>query len=304
MMQENQQRPVLVLGEVLLDVFPDHRRMGGAPFNVAFHLHQLGIPVHFVSRIGQDGSGDEVLEFCRRFDFPVDGIQRDPAKPTGEVRVVTGQKGEHRFDILPERAYDYLSAEPVLDRVTALPPKLIYLGTLAQRHPESAYAIRTIVENFKGHGFVVVDLNLRAPFYDRDVLEFSLRAADALKINDHELGELTLLLKLDEAEDEAVRQLMERFAIKKVALTLGEEGCVLYESGGGSPLDQPAVEACPFVDAVGAGDAFCALWMEGLYSGRESRATLEKAARFAGAVCGLQGALPGDSDFYQAFRDV
>ena len=95
--------PVLVIGEVLFDQFTDHRRLGGAPFNLAFHLHQMGIPVKFISRVGDDNAGREILEFADQHGFPTEGIQIDPDHPTGEVRVTLDASGIPEFEILPGR---------------------------------------------------------------------------------------------------------------------------------------------------------------------------------------------------------
>ncbi len=302
-MEESLKRaPVLILGEVLFDVFPQYRRIGGAPFNVACHLHHLGIPVHFVSRVGNDDPGREVLEFARRIGLPVAGIQVDPAKPTGEVRVIMQEDGGHRFDILHDRAYDYLDADPVLEWMKDNAPSYVYFGTLALRNPVTAESIRTLIAALEGNSRVVVDLNLRPPFYNRDGILFTLESADVLKVNDQELLELKSMFALKGTASHWVKTLMERFSLHSVAVTRGAKGSLLYDSDREEPLRCSPVPPPVFVNEVGAGDGFCALWLYGMIQNWAPRTLLERASLFAGSVCGLDGALTESPEFYRAFR--
>ena len=99
---------IIVLGEVLFDVFPQNRRLGGAPFNFAFHLHSLGLPVAFISRVGEDERGKEILTFAKNKKFPTRGIQIDHSRSTGMVKVTLTSKGVPEYEIIKEPAWDYI----------------------------------------------------------------------------------------------------------------------------------------------------------------------------------------------------
>ncbi|MFO7497130.1 MAG: PfkB family carbohydrate kinase [Desulfobacterales bacterium] len=122
---------VLVIGEVLFDVFPQYRRIGGAPFNFAYHLHHLGLPVRFVSRIGADAPGREVLAFFESCGLDAGDLQLDPTHATGQVQVSLDNDAVPTFDIRPNMAYDHIDVDRNLEKLLAAPPRLIYFGTLA-----------------------------------------------------------------------------------------------------------------------------------------------------------------------------
>ena len=123
----------IVIGEILFDIFPGYRRLGGAPFNVAFHLKHFGLPVRFISRVGSDPEGEEIREFVARKGFKLDDLQVDSEHPTGKVQVALDDKGVPQFDIVADAAYDHL--EPDLTIFSATPDSIdmIYYGTLIQR---------------------------------------------------------------------------------------------------------------------------------------------------------------------------
>ena len=186
--------PVIVFGEVLFDIFPEERHLGGAPFNFALHLHRLGIPIIFVSRIGKDNLGKEILSFAQKNKFPALGIQSDSEKPTGEVVISPNAFGGPRFEILADRAYDFIAPDPLLDSLKDL--SWVYFGSLAQRNFVSRQTIQKFIKDRKGKGKVVLDLNLRPPFYNYSIVESSLVHCDLLKVNGQELDELKNLLGL------------------------------------------------------------------------------------------------------------
>ena len=123
---------VIVLGEILIDVFPDDRRIGGAPFNFAFHLKQMGVPVRFITRVGDDADGRQILARLRSAGFETADVQIDPHHPSGTVRVALDDDGVPRFTICEDVAYDHLdlTAAPTADRHA---PRMIYFGSLVQR---------------------------------------------------------------------------------------------------------------------------------------------------------------------------
>jgi fructokinase len=123
---------ILALGEILFDVFPDYRRLGGAPFNFAFHLKQLGFPVRFVSRVGKDRNGKEIRAAVKAHGFSPADLQIDSRYATGTVAVSLNDTGVPTFDILPNVAYDYIDFTPAVGSLLE-DCTLIYFGTLIQR---------------------------------------------------------------------------------------------------------------------------------------------------------------------------
>jgi len=293
---------ILVIGEVLYDIFPDKKMLGGASFNFAFHLHGLGLPVIFISRIGDDDGGREFFEFVRRFEFPVDGIQVDPDRLTGEVSVLLDENGDAEFDIVEERAFDFIEYNNFSDSLMSKNIPLIYIGTMSQRSSTSSKTIRMLLENLSADSMVITDLNLRPPYYDKDIVEFSLNNCDVLKVSSQELIDLHQLTGFQGTHQQMSMYLRENYEIGTLCITKGEKGSELYEAGNFEPyvIEAPKVESLK--DTVGAGDAFTAMLTAGLLRGWDKQEILEKASKFSARVCELSGALPSDPEFYQPFK--
>jgi fructokinase len=293
-----QQGRVLLFGEVLADIFPDHEVLGGAPFNVARHLKALGRNPVLLSRVGSDELGRKVLDAMLRYGMETAGVQLDKIHSTGQVKVHL-ENGGHRFEILPRQAYDFI--HPAVTRMVRLPlsPALVYFGTLAQRNDVSRRALSTLLRSTKMAKFL--DINLRAPWFDKQTLNFSLHQADIVKLNNEELAVLADMFSLagDNPQDQ-VRQLIDRFGLDLVVVTCGAEGAwqidragKLIEAGGSQP---PAV-----ADTVGAGDGFAAVYILGALRRWKPLTTLQRANQFAAAICGIRGAIPEQADFYEPF---
>jgi len=294
--------PVLVIGEVLFDVFPDQRRLGGAPFNFAWHLHHLGVKVNFISRVGDDDSGAEILDFARQAGFPTEGIQVDPDHPTGEVRVTMEEGGGHRFEILPERAYDFLEPGSWLQTYKRNAPAYVYFGSLIQRGPVASATVQEVVRWFRTRSTFVIDLNLRAPFYNREVVERTLNTADLLKLNDEELIEVSRLFDWKGGLEKLAAQLLAHFRVGNLCLTRGDRGSLWFAAGQPQPWRCSGFGTEEFVDSVGAGDAFAAMMALGFLVDWPRLSVLERASAFAARVCSIPGALPSDPEFYQPYR--
>jgi len=291
---------VLLFGEVLADIFPSHRVLGGAPFNVARHLKAFGRNPVLLSRIGDDEIGREILATMARNGMTVSGIQLDNHHPTGRVKVHFDQNG-HRFEILPCQAYDFI--HPAVARMIRLPlnPALVYFGTLAQRHEVSARALKTLLRSTRAPKFL--DINLRAPWFDEKILRSSLKYADIVKLNSEELALLAQMLSLPSGEPQhQADALMQQFDLQQVVVTCGADGAwqmnqngKVFEVGNSHP-------GISVVDTVGAGDGFAAVYILGALRNWSMATTLVRANDFAAAICGIRGAIPNHDDFYQPFR--
>lgn len=293
---------IVVIGEILIDIFPDYQRIGGAPFNFAFHLKRLGHPVRFISRVGDDQHGRRITALLETHGFAIDDIQIDGRHPTGTVRVTLDGEGVPTFDILTDVAYDYLDLGP--DRVSGTETAaMTYFGTLLQRSDGGRRRVQRFLARQDGGGVRFCDINMRPPHVDRQVVTDSLRQADLLKLNEAELDEIRSLFEAPSETQPALDWLMRTFSIDIVALTRGPLGSTLAHAEG--IVDHPAVTGQPVVDTVGAGDAYAAILAAGLLQGIDWATTIRQASRFAGRICGIPGAVPEDETFYDdvdAFR--
>ncbi len=278
---------VLCVGEVLWDSLPEGLFLGGAPFNVACHLRAAGTQVAMVSRVGNDRLGDEVLRRAVRYGVGVDLIQVDPALPTGFVRVNVDETGNPGFEILEPSAWDAIEpTDALLARAAAA--RAIVFGTLAQRAELSRRTIRCLWDT---QALMVYDVNLRAPYDDKEIVRHSLLRADVVKLSEGESEMIADWFGLRGTPQERVGALAERFACPIVCVTRGRKGAVLLHDGRWTEHEGFTVEVR---DTVGAGDAFLAVLLAGLLSGSSDDALLQHA-NLAGAYVATQfGALPSD----------
>jgi fructokinase len=286
--RRDHKRPV-IFGEVLFDHFPDGSVvLGGAPFNVAWHLNAFGQNPLFISRVGDDPLGRRIRGSMLQWDMDTAGLQLDSAHPTGTVEV-TLEGGEPHYDIVDERAYDFVDAE-------AFPPLpddgLIYHGSLALRAEQGRAAFEQLAERARLPRFL--DVNLRPPWWRAGAVLELVRQATWLKLNESELA----LLDPD-GEAGTVDGFRRKYELQSLILTRGAEGASLLS-------DETLLTVVPepegrVVDTVGAGDAFTSVVLMGLLNGWSGQTTLDRAQMFAGAIVGQRGATVQDKAFYGHF---
>jgi fructokinase len=292
---------VLLFGEALIDELPRGRVPGGAPLNVACHLRALGASPFLVTRIGRDEDGRHLLGLLRRRGLDERGVQRDAERPTGRVAVRETGEGPS-FEIPARQAFDFVDPDAALTATKGLSPRVVYFGTLAQRQAPSRTALEALLKARPGTRFF--DVNLRAPWFDRDVVVTSLRLADVAKMNEMESAEIASLLEMAPSGRGFRGALATRFGLSEVVVTRGAEGAV-YRSGDGSEISIPPPRRAPrIVDTVGAGDAFSATMILGFLRGWAPEVTVRRADAFARAVCRLRGALPRRLSFYGKFLEA
>lgn len=280
---------ILCVGEVLWDALPEGLFLGGAPFNVACHLRGAGLPAAMVSRIGDDRLGEEVLRRAARYGVDVDLIQVDPALPTGFVRVAIDDAGNPAYEILAPAAWDAIEpSEALLRRARAA--RAIVFGSLAQRDARSR---ATIARLWESDAMAVFDVNLRPPFDDREVVDRSLRRADVVKMSEQELAKVADWFALRGTPKAQVAALAETFSCDVVCLTRGSEGAALWHDGRWTEHPGFKVEVR---DTVGAGDAFLAVLLAGLFAGGSDASMLQHANLIGAYVATQYGAVPADQD--------
>lgn len=281
---------VVCAGELLVDGWPDGAcHPGGAPANVALHAAALGASSILISRVGSDESAAQLRRWLQANRIEDYLLQTEGSAPTGVVRVRKDSANSIDYDIVMPVAWDFLEAnEPAL--VAARRAGVFVFGTLAQRHPVARRAIRLLVEAARGGGSqVIADLNLRPPFYDEEIVLWTLRHGSILKLNREELSEVSRMLGATGEEKDLFLGLLREFGLKRGVLTAGSDGAWIFEDG---ELSHQAPEPAAAVDAVGAGDGFCAALAVGLVEGKSLRESAPRAARVAAFVVSHRGATP------------
>ena len=283
---------LIIFGEVLFDCFADGQNiLGGAPFNIAWHCQAFGDKPQFISSVGDDALGHSILKAAQLWGLDTQNIQVTPDYPTGQV-AVTLVDNEPHYQITPEVAYDHIQPTKPLPVGS-----LLYHGSLALRHPESRATFATLCQTPNLKRFV--DVNLRSPWWQKSDIDRWCQGATWVKLNADELR----WLGFDQPNlEEAMSQCLTQYGLTQLIVTRGAEGARVLQADGQVFAHQPKALA-QFVDTVGAGDAFTAVYLHGLLANWPVERILQTAQTFAGQVIGLRGATTTDRAFYTPFLD-
>lgn len=285
------QRPI-IFGEVLFDMFPDGSvALGGAPFNVAWHLQAFGLQPLLISRVGADALGRRVGAAMLEWGMDRSGLQIDSAHPTSTVNI-TFNDGEPEFDIVADRAIDYIDRYAIPPYWTTRP---LYHGTLAMRRSVSKETLWELKGNSEGLCFM--DVNLRPPWWSLDEVVKALDGVSCIKVNHYELDQI---VQSGSTLEKKVEWLFARTTAQMVLVTRGKEGATVFMSDGTQAAVAPTL-ASEVVDTVGAGDAFSAVVLMGLIKEWSIDVTLSRAQSFASSIVGVRGAVVNDKKFYSNF---
>ena len=281
--------PIIVgLGEVLWDMLPAGRQLGGAPANFAYHASALGAEGRLVSRVGDDEDGREILARLTAQGLSTATVSLDAEHATGLVDVTLGADGQPQYTIREDAAWDFLAANEVALEAVA-EAEAICFGSLAQRAPVSRAGVHRLLAAAPPQALRIFDVNLRLHYFSKEVLAQSLAVASVLKLNDAELPVLAGLFGFVQEPRAAILQFAQEFALSTVALTRGAEGSLLWREG---EWAEDGGEPTTVVDTVGAGDSFTAALTLGLLRGERLEVINEQANRVARFVCGCHGATP------------
>ncbi len=276
-----------VFGEVLFDQFPDGKQiLGGAPFNVAWHLQAFGQHPYFISRVGQDPEGEQVIRAMQDWGMATAGLQTDTRRLTGHVSVSL-KNGEPNYDIVHPCAYDAI-VEPAHTPVEC---ELLYHGTLALRDATSRQSAASLTE--LGPKILFVDVNLRPPWWQKEHVLAMVRQAHWAKLNRDELNLLY-------PSAQGATGFLYDHDLQGLVLTHGAEGAELLTKNGEHYTVKPQA-GLHVVDTVGAGDAFASVIILGLMRGWPLDITLQRSQAFASSLVGQRGATVSDAGFYQPF---
>jgi len=276
------------IGEVLWDLLPDGRQMGGAPANFAYHACALGAEARIVSRVGRDEAGRELIRRLEQLGVPTDCVEEDPVAPTGTVTVQVAADGQPQFTIHENVAWDNISGEGAGRQAVAAADAVCF-GTLAQRSETSRRTIRALIETMPAESLRILDVNLRQHFYSRDLIEQSLALANVLKVNETELPRLAEMFHLPGDERAQVAELARYFNLRVVAYTRGGRGSLLNAEGRWS--EHPGIPT-KVADTIGAGDSFTAALALGLLAGWPLDKVNQRASEVAAFVCSQPGGTP------------
>jgi len=282
------------IGELLWDCFGDDRRPGGAPANVAFHAASLGAIGLLCSRVGCDEAGDALLDHLRAHGLDDRFVQRDNQRPTGRVTVDASRPDDPQYTIQEGVAWDHIALDPAfVEQIRA--PAAICFGTLAQRSPIGRAALQRTLDLTTGV-LRVFDVNLRPPFFTRQVLADSLARSDVVKLNEHEVPVVQKLFdRPDDGAEGLIRWLRDDWPVRWVCITRGPAGCLLAGDGGLCAEPGRVIEGA---DAVGAGDAFTAALVCGILLDWPIERIARTANAVGGIVAGHSGAMPDVRDAY------
>jgi fructokinase len=274
-------------GEVLWDLLPAGKQLGGAPANFVYFAGALGAKGLLVSRVGADELGKEALRRLEERGTDTEGVTPDAAHETGRA-TVTLDAGVPHFTIHQPAAWDFILPTPaILARLARA--DAICFGTLGRRHAVSRSSIRQMVSSVPKSALRVFDVNLRKPFYSKELIDEGLDLANVLKLNEEELAIISEMYGLEGAERRRLGALRDRFEMQVVALTKGAAGSLVMT--GRRVSQQPAMPTV-IRDTVGAGDAFTAGLVMGLLRSDDLDALHARAARLAAYVCSRSGATP------------
>jgi len=283
-------KSVVAIGEILWDVFPEGKKAGGSSMNVALNLHKQNINSQFISAVGDDENGQELLDFLNSKNYSTDLIQKGNNLPTSTVEVKLDEQHQATYTIVQPVAWDAidLTEEAILAVTNA--DAFVYCS-LTCRNEKSRNTILALLKQAK---LKIFDINLRPPFYTIDTLKALLSEADILKVNEHELVYLKdELLLTGNTDEQLLKQLGHLFTINIICLTVGEKGAYVLENG---KLHHHKGYQVKVADTVGAGDSFLATFISSYLQGFPIDTILDRACKVGAFVASQPGANPDYSD--------
>ncbi|MGV3545898.1 MAG: carbohydrate kinase family protein [Pedobacter sp.] len=281
----NDLKKAVCFGEILWDNLPSGRLAGGAPMNVAYHLRKLGVDASLISRVGNDDAGSALVDFVSSIGIPSENIQIDAEHKTSEVIGTLRANNEMSYDIVFPTAWDFIALQDNFAAKIAAADVFIF-GSLSARNEVSRNTLLALLQHSK---FSVFDVNLRAPHYDKNIIETFLRRADLVKLNENEIVILGDWFTSFSDEKDVISGLMEQFEVSEILVTKGAEGGTYYSTT--QTLDYAAAKV-NVVDTVGSGDSFLAAFLSKKLAGEKIVDCLSFAAKVAGFVTSQKGACP------------
>ena len=285
-MNQNKTLKAVAYGEVLWDVFPDKKKIGGAPLNVALRMKTLGCDVAMISCVGKDQDGEAILNHVEQLGLDTSAIMQSEEFPTGLVEVTLNETGSASYGINYPSAWDKIVLTASVKNVVAQADVLIY-GSLVCRDDVSRKSLEELLQT---NAYKVFDVNLRKPHYTYEILEKLMLSADFIKFNDEEIIEIASALQSPYTSiEENIHFIAEKTNTTSICVTRGKNGALLYWKG---KLYKNEGYPVKVADTVGAGDSFLASLITYLLTNKEPQQTIDFACAVGALVAEAPGANP------------
>ena len=284
-MEQVNNHQVICFGEVLWDILPSGAVPGGAPMNVTYHLHKQGKNPALITRIGKDEKGEELVNIFRDHGVCTDYFQVDDQYETGKVFAHPNEQNEVVYDIVKPVAWDFIEWDNAYANLITNAEYFVF-GSLAARNKTSKQTLLRLLDLAKNK---VLDINLRAPHFDRLTVEELMTKTDFLKLNLAELELITGWFSNYTSTEDRLRSVAERFKISKVVVTMGGEGAILFIDG--NIFSHPGFSV-NVKDTVGSGDAFLAGLLSKMMDNKPPGEALEFANGLGAFIATKTGACP------------
>lgn len=273
-------------GEILFDVFLEHKKIGGAPLNVASRIKSLGGDISIISAVGSNSNGRELIEYIKNLGINIKTVEVKNDYPTGLVNVILNERGNASYDIHYPSAWDKIEPSVTNTSIVEEADFLVY-GSLASRDAVSRNTLKQLLEVAK---YKIFDVNLRVPHYTQKTLFDLLNAANFIKFNDDELFEIAGYLKsTHKSLEQNIKFIAKETNTEAVCVTLGSHGAVLF-------WENKFYYNCGFkvkvIDTVGSGDSFLASLIVKLLDEKDPQNALNYACAVGAIVAQYEGANP------------
>ena len=278
---------VVCFGEILWDNFPNGRMAGGAPMNVALHLHRQGIDSRLISSVGNDQNGKDLIDFLLQHGLSIEYVQQHKTLPTGIVEVKLDENKQATYTIVEPVAWDDIVYTEKLTRLSRSADALVF-GSLACRSETSYHTLLKLIET---SNISIFDMNLRPPHFNMGILENLMNKSTVLKVNEHELEYLKIHLSLKAGDIEGqLKEISDITQTPTICVTLGDRGACIFHEGEFYTHPGFSIEVA---DTVGAGDSFLAAFIYGYLQNMPLQQTLTRACAAGALVASRHGANPG-----------
>ena len=278
-------KKIVCFGEILWDLLPDKELPGGAPMNVAYHLHKLGENPVLVTRIGIDERGQKLLHILNAQGINTGYIQTDNDTPTGIVHAEANEHGEMKYDIVKPAAWDYIQPDVTTEQLAKDAGYFVF-GSLSTRAKASKETLFRFLEMAKSK---VLDINLRAPFFNQRIVGELLHKTDVVKMNLAELELITGWFAEYKNNEDRMQLIQDRFNIRSVIVTMGGDGAVVNFQG--KYYTHPGFKVT-VADTIGSGDAFLAGFLNKILNGEAPEHVLTFASALGALVTSKSGGWP------------
>ena len=276
-------------GEVLWDIYPEAKTLGGAPSNFAIHSQKLGANSFLISCLGDDSLGKDAKILLNDFGLNTSGIQVNKYFPTGRVVVNLDQMGNPSYKIDEESAWDHIIFDENMRNICKFLDTVCF-GTLVQRNSNSKRALKKILDSTPLNCLMVFDVNFRQEFYNKEIIKLSLERADIVKMNQFEFYQIANMFCISQEWKKGALSLIHEFDLKLVIITLGENGSILATKN--DYIVHIPENKVNVVSTVGAGDAYTASVVMGWLNKKPLNEIVIEATNLASHVCGFVGAIP------------